>query len=293
MDITRNLPTTYATINNVGIIYDKPCMYAKLMIQEYYSGPEYDGTVYLLTPANGFDYNLSRPLNREVIRNWFGHDFKHIVFWNFDHLKWDKYVAILNKYLEDLQPDEIWEWQYENVINGRYSLQDRVKFVPLRYVSMYERLCIDKYQEQTSVCHFIGNLTERRSRLFSEFSFNFLNFKILCGVPIYNRIDEISRSGFSLNVHGEEGNYREQLRISENICLGIPVAMEYDDHNYYPGLTVQFDYNWALNDPRSFLSWLGPQYDLYKFSDLANEYKRMTHTEEAYDTYKLNIIKTY
>lgn len=293
MFIEANVETQAITFNNIGIIYDPLCVYAKLMIQEYYSGPEYDDTVYLLTPSDVFDCDISRPLTRDIIRQWLGRDFKRIVFWNFDHLNWQHYIDRLNQYLEALQPDEIWEWQYENVIGGKYTLQDRVKFVPLRYVSAYEKFRIDKYQDQNCVCHFIGNITPRRTELFNSFYCKFLNFKLLCGRPIYSCIDEISRSGFALNIHGGENNYREQLRISENICLGIPVMMENDDHPYYPGLVEQFDYNWALNNPRDFFKHMSRLYNLRRIQDNANEYKQMTQSEYAYEVYKSNIIKTY
>ena len=59
-----SLCTHFASHNKVLIIYDPMCEYVTNMIKEYYSGPEYDGALFLLTPCNGFDFNISRPIIR-------------------------------------------------------------------------------------------------------------------------------------------------------------------------------------------------------------------------------------
>lgn len=61
------------------------CEYATNMIKEYYSGPEYDGTLFLLTPCDGFDFNISHPITRGLIKDNFGFEASPVIFLNFDH----------------------------------------------------------------------------------------------------------------------------------------------------------------------------------------------------------------
>jgi len=295
MNIRLNCTTQAIEYNNVGIIYDPMCMYAVLMIEEYYTGKEYDGTIFLLTPCNGFDFNISNPLTLEIIKNIFYNiDIKRIIFLNFDHLTNEIYVNALNEYLKSIDVDEIWEWQYENVISKKYLLQDRVKFMPLRYVSRYEKFKILEYKEQEYVCHFIGNIDmQRRRDFFTEMGYNYLNFKIICGNSICSRIKELNTSGFSLNIHGMKDNLREQLRISENICLGIPVMTEQDTHLYHEGLVAFYNYDEAINNVREFFDRMKSLYDLYRMMDISELYKKLTQQTDAYENYKNNIIATY
>lgn len=292
MDFKQTYNTTIWEIyGNIIILYDGTTRYASEMIKEYYSGPEWAGTAFLLTPCYGFDFELSRPITRESVIelcNRYNLKIQRFIFWNFDHLHAPEYLKTLNKYLEELSPDEIWEWQVEIFKEMPYTLKNRVRFVPLRFVS--------KYGDQRNLISepkfdfiFLGNIiTNRRSSLLGVITSFYNPIMILSGYDMEDLESEISRCRSVLNIHGESGNYREQLRISECICRNIPVVTEIDSYPYYPGLTGEYDYDLVMSDITNLYNTLDNAP-----TEISDKYKILTQTDSAYESYKNSILYYY
>jgi len=285
------ITTRWEIYNNIIVLYDGITRYACEMIKEYYSGPEWAGTAFLLTPCCGFDFNISRPITRDMvveICDQYNLKIQKLVFWNFDHLHMPEYLDTLNKYLVSLSPDEIWEWQVEIFKEMPYILKDRVRFVPLRYVSVYGEQRIPPLNTKYDFL-FIGNIsTWRRAWLLGKLTSTYTPVLIITGYDMEDLAPEISRCRTVLNIHGESGNYREQLRISECICRNIPVVTETDPYPYYPGLTGEYDYDSVATDITN----------LYKSIDnipteISNRYKLLTQSDSNYESYKNSILYYY
>lgn len=296
-----SLYTHFASYNKVFIIYDPICEYATNMIKEYYSGPEYDGTLFLLTPCDGFDFNISRPITRGLIKDNFGFEASRVIFLNLDHFLGELgayYLGRLNEYLQQIDVDEIWEWQVENFINNRYSLKDRVKFMPLRYVSWYDEFNHIHDNIYDPIKHdylftFIGNFNPRRLAALDKFVYQ--PYKIISGHKICDVPLELENGGFVLNIHSSPSNgFREQLRIDECLCMGVPVMTERDSYPYYPNLTAEYEYNDIIEHPDEVISFMEERYEEYRRpkKDISREFKRLTHTNESYENYKNNILNT-
>lgn len=282
--------TRWEIYNGVIILYDGIARYAYEMIKEYYSGEEWEDTAFLLTPAYGFDFSISRPITRESLKRIcdpYGMEIRRVVFWNFDHLQYPGYLETLNRYLEDLSPDEIWEWQVEIYKENPYTLKDRVRFMPMRYVSVYGDNKIDRKDPKFDFA-FLGNIMGRRSELLGSITSIYGPIKIMTGYDMEDLKDELSICKAVLNIHGISGNYREQLRISECLCRNLPVLTETDSYPYYPGLTGEYDYDLVMSDITN----------LYKSLDnvpteISDNYKILTQTDSDYESYKKSILNYY
>lgn len=282
--------TRWEIYNGVIILYDGIARYAYEMIKEYYSGEEWEGTAFLLTPAYGFDFSISRPITRESLKGIcdpYGMEIRRVVFWNFDHLQYPGYLETLNRYLEELSPDEIWEWQVEIYKENPYTLKDRVRFMPMRYVSVYGDNKIDRKDPKFDFA-FLGNIMGRRSELLGSITSIYGPIKIMTGYDMEDLKDELSICKAVLNIHGISGNYREQLRISECLCRNLPVLTETDSYPYYPGLTGEYDYDLVMSDITN----------LYKAlnnvpTEISNKYKILTQTDSDYESYKNSILYYY
>jgi len=283
--------TRWEIYGDIVIMYDGITRYACEMIKEYYSGPEWAGTAFLLTPCYGFDFDISRPITRESVIelcNRYNLKIQKFVFWNFDHLHMFGYLDALNKYLEILSPDEIWEWQIEIFKEMPYTLKDRVKFMPLRYVSAYGERRISQSDTKYDFL-FIGNInTLRRAQLLGKLTSTYTPILITTGYDMEDLEMEISRCRAVLNIHGESDNYREQLRISECICRNIPIVTETDAYPYYPELTGEYNYDLSIANAGELYAALdnAPK-------NISDRYRIMTQPDFNYESYKKSILNYY
>lgn len=278
--------------NHVIVYHDDLGEYVFREIEQYYSGKEWEETVFLTTPCYSFDFHISNPITRDSIKfdlEKLGINVRRIIFLNLDHLNWSYYLDRLNVYLEQLQPDEIWEWQAEIYKENPYTLKDRVKFMPLRYVQEYSKYKTWYKPNHKYAFSFVGSLgSERRSSIIN--SFNYTPHKILSGHNLHIMSNEID--GFLLNIKGYLNNLREQLRISEALCLNIPVMTEKDTLPYYNGLVSEYNYDEVIKDSNSFFWRMMNEYEDYKYRDMSEEYAELTQSDEAYSIYKENILSS-
>lgn len=273
------------------ILYDGTTRYAYEMIKEYYTGEEWEGTAFLLTPAYGFDFGISNPITRESLAEIcdpYNIKIRRIVFLNFDHLRYFDYKDTLNKYLEMLSPDEIWEWQAELFMEMPYTLRDRVRFMPMRYVSVYGRNKIVLSDPKFDFM-FLGNLfSSRRTMLLGRITNSYNPIKIISGYDMEDLTGDASQCRAMLNIHSAPGYWREQLRISECICRNFPVVTEKDPLPYYPNLTGEYDYDSIIDNLQ----------DLYSVLDkvpvgISESYRMLTQSDSAYEAYKNSILHYY
>lgn len=292
MDFKQTYSTTrWEIYGDIIILYDGITRYASEMIKEYYSGSEWAGTAFLLTPCYGFDFSISRPITRDSVIelcNRYNLKIQKFVFWNFDHLHMPGYLDTLNKYLKRLSPDEIWEWQIEIFKKMPYTLKDRVRFMPLRYVSAYGGRQISQSNTKYDFL-FIGNInTLRRAQLLGKLTSTYTPILITTGYDMEDLEMETSRCRAVLNIRGESGNYREQLRISECICRNIPIVTETDTYPYYPELTGEYNYDSAIANAGELYTALdnAPK-------NISNRYRIMTQPDFNYESYKKSILNYY
>lgn len=288
-----NTSTKFTPVNtslSIWVYYDVLCEYAVSVIKEYYNSPEYTNTIFMLSPCyEYFNFYISSPITRQIIYDNIGRDPERIIFLNFDHLIKDHYVDALNKWLDEIGVDEIWEWQIENFIHNKYKQSNKVKFMPMRYSSTYAGMGVPAGYMRKYDFTFIGSFGGRRQDILGRFTY--FPYQILSGYPIQCFKDELNNGGFLLNISGDEKEYtlREQLRISTCISMGIPVMTEKDMFPYYPGITDEFELH-ELDDVYSFTGRLRSEYYMYRNKDVSKLYKDLTQSDQTFEQYRNNIL---
>jgi len=270
--------------DGILVYYDNITSHAADSIFYHYSNRK--GTAFLLVPSYGFDFNISRPIKREDVIGLgkeHGLDITNIIFVNFDHLIFSNYVKILNAWLNELNPDEIWEWQVELYYNTPFDLKDRVKFMPQRYVPGYKKVDFKEIQFDFA---FEGNITQRRYELISTVSSHYIPFKMVLGYSKDEILNEFSNCKTILNIHGFGGANREQLRISEFLCMDIPVVTERDPMPYYPGITLEYDYEDIVQNPWKLINEIRE----WNPGNVLQKYKDLTYFEGDFNNYRKMIM---
>lgn len=298
--IIRNV-VYYGVFNKTVIFHTAETAYAARVISKYYAGPEYEGTAFIAYTFLGILDN-----KEDIIKTSkeLGVDVKKIIYWNFEHtLVYHDYRNRLIDAWEDIQPDEIWEWKADIFLKNPYDVDIPIKFMPLRYVES-EPL---EFKDPKYEFLFVGSDSPRRNGLMGAFTWFRTPFKWVNGYAINNIKDELVSCKSVLDIRLHDFTSVACLRLSEMICMNMPVIAEKDALQYYPNLIMYYDYdeiiskyNTVMTEPGNgdaynykllsdhILNVIDSQYMNYR--TVAERYKRLTEKNEDFETYKNKII---
>lgn len=279
--INLSLHTKIKTYENGNAIYfDSISDVYRLIIEEYYL-PKYTNTVFLCTPCYPhFAFDGSTFVRNEDISQY-----KHKIFCNFDHYNFESYMNGIFDWCMDLHIDEIWEWQINIMNKYPEDLKDLVKFMPVRYISKYEQFAIT-LKDPVYLFAFCGNIGEYRMSVLEQYTSQYAPIKVLCGIRYLNNTKEFENCACVFNIHYHPDNYQEQLRICEFLSLNIPVVSEASDINYFGNLV-----------PEITPDEIGKLYIKLRNNEIiipenpAQKYKALTHTDEAFEKYRKNLLE--
>ena len=257
----------------ISVLYSVALNAVKLMVQEHYDTPEYEGTLFLINSC-WFDIDVSEYAHTRCI------------YYNLEHTE-DYDINQRNdiqNYLKDYNVTEIWSMEPNCEV---FDSDLGVKYKPMRYTSYIKRTVPPT--EPKFELGFIGiigsnDYSPRRNNFFDKYTrtpeYNY-SIKILNGYPISELEDELSNCKFILDSHRNyRHNMQNQVRIFEHICLGHTVLSEKSDYNIFPGLIYEWENADELNH---LINTVEPE-------DFSDRYKEMTYTDEAYDNYCWQIL---
>lgn len=139
------------------------------------------------------------------------------------------------------QADEVWDYDYQNVILLRLH-GIRAVFKPFLHAQSV--VATNLGVEKTIDVLFFGSLTERRGKILSELT-NAVNTDVRIHVVVnvlHPEIDRlIEQSKVIVNIHHGDGvNQLEQPRVGYLLANGKHVVSEASAINYYNGLITEF-----------------------------------------------------
>lgn len=263
--------------NHIRVLYDDISYPYTHIIEEHYSNERFRDTIFMLTPCYpcfSFSGNLISPEMMEGYNNR--------IFCNFDHFVYEDYKEMLFQWIRDSNITKVWEWQINMINIYPDDIRPMVEFMPVRYCQWYEQFRTDRSAEKIYDVAFIGNINHRRYNILCDYFSNYSNIKTVLGYGLSELAYEFDNCKCILNIHGDDGNNQEQLRIFEAICLNIPVVSEISPVNYFPGMVIEV--------PTAQISQLDIMSELTgginQNFDRAGFYKLMTYTDEAFEEYR-------
>ena len=184
-----------------------------------------------------------------------------------------------------LSINEIWEWQINIMDKYPEDLKPIVKFMPVRYISEYEQYAITP-KDPVYLFAFSGNLGEHRIDVIEQYTSGYMPIKIISGVRYFDMTNEFENCACVLNIHYHPDNYQEQLRICEFLSLNIPVVSEASAINYFGDLVPEITPD-EITDLYTKLQ----NNEIIIPENPAQKYKALTHTDEAFEKYRTNLLK--
>lgn len=282
MYIPRNISTNTEIRefdNGCAIFYDAlSSIYAKIIEEHYIK--KYSNTVFLCTPCYPFFTFNDNMIPKEMITNY-----STRIFCNFDHFTYDSYASHLFEWCRNVDITNIWEWQVKIMDKYPDDLKRKVKFMPVRYVPFYENKQVIK-KDIKYLFAFSGNINERRYRILNQFNIDYIPYKILNGIKYIDHIDEFEHTAFVLNLHGDDGNQQEQLRIHEFLCMNMPVVSEISDVNYFGDIICEKTVDDIQNLYYDFCDG-----NIVFPENIAEKYKALTFSDKAFEQYREMILR--
>ena len=261
--------------NGSVIYYDSISDPFKCVIESYYLR-NYNNTAFLCTPCYPYFSFNGNFIDPNVLQKY-----DNVIFVNFDHLQFENYRNNLFNWLSQINVTKIWEWQIPIMNMYPEYLRNKVEFMPLRYIPSYEEYVIRNPLEPRYLFAFCGTLSQRRINILQYFATNYVPFKVIQGIRYTQCTNEFESCACILNIHGDEGNFQEQLRISEFLSLNIPVVSEVSEINYFGDLVKEFEYD-----------DLGKLEFLYNpINNVALRYKQLTYKDEDFERYRQQLLR--
>lgn len=257
------------------------------MVVEHYDNENYGNVLFLLNHIF---------LKEDILE--FKKQYSKIIFYNLEHFSAQTYLAKSNQWRELLflnleACDEFWDFLIENKRYYTNNLIDRYKFMPLRYtdtknvknektIDVLFNGTADTNVRKTFICSLLNNYEDRKfnsvivNAMFGDSLSKMLQkTKFVCDFPHYKLY----------------GNTQNCARIFEALCHNIQVISYTDTNrvvNYFPGLIE------IINPENGFDADKTQEIVLnYKERNVAEEYKNLTYSDSAYETYKTNISQIY
>lgn len=270
--------------NHIRIMYDDISYPYTHIIMEHYSDERYRDTIFMLTPCYPYFSFNGNLIPEEMMEGY-----TNRIFCNFDHFAYKEYKEMVFEWIRNTGITKVWEWQAN--MTARYyiypeDIRQNVIFMPVRYCEWYEQFRTNRDAEKIFDLGFIGNINPRRYNLLQNYFSSYSHIKTVLGYGLPNLANNFDDCKCILNIHGDDGNNQEQLRVFEAICLNIPVISEKSPINYFPGMVIevptaqisQVDVMGAIAN--------GINQDF----DRAGLYKRMTYSDEAFEEYRMLFI---
>lgn len=261
--------------NGSVIYYDSISDPFKCVIEAYYLR-NYNNTAFLCTPCYPYFSFNGNFIDPNVLQKY-----DNVIFVNFDHLQFENYRNNLFNWLSQINVTKIWEWQIPIMNMYPEHLRSRVEFMPLRYIPSYEEHVIKTSPDPRYLFAFCGTLSQRRINILQYFATNYVPFKVIQGIRYTQCSCEFDGCCCVLNIHGDEGNFQEQLRISEFLSLNIPVVSEVSEINYFGDLVKEFEYD----DLRNLEFLYNP------INNVALRYKQLTYKDEDFERYRQQLLR--
>lgn len=226
-----------------------------------------------------------------------------IILYNLEHKStiWEGHPANCNKFWDDkyregaANADEIWDFNIENFAYHKLiGAGDKFRFVPLRYTTWFEQ-----YRQDITPSYdieFEGNFdTSIRKQVLSILcsdtpECNKITFKVANTYNLETKLREKldARFGFDFP-HWDFPETFNAFRVYESICInrqpiifdpfGVTSKEYFKDLPIYIGyLSPQSIWDATRQEPRM---------------DVAERFKEMTYTDEAYEQYRRNIVEDF
>lgn len=240
------------------------------MVLEHYDTEEYEDTVFVINTWDSKEEAASHLLGARYIF----YQMEHFPMGG-DYVK--ETIQRMNTY------DEVWDIDILNIRIYPDEIRKKVKFMPLRYASIYDNLNIIRKAVPRFDWLFCGVCSPHRQQIIGWLAANFeLNKGMYIFGHKYEEIpDLLADAKFMINIHqtDESHTIQEQVRISEILSMGLPVISERSIINYFGDLITECD-----------------MYDLPTVLKIANsdsqkdQYKKLTYTDDAYNAYREDIL---
>lgn len=206
----------------------------------------------------------------------------------------------VNWWIQDYQKsmdvvDEIWDF---NIENYKYFQEighgDKFRFIPPRYTTWFEqfRMNLNKDFDIFFTGVFNSDLRKKAIECLTydiDITANTIPFKLCNTNNISLRYKEMQTSKYTIDLpHFDTPQTINGLRIFESICLNIPVIVfdKYDlgSKKYFDDIIVISEFR---NEVLRIICMNIPD------SGVADRFKELTYTDEAYERYRINIIKDF
>jgi len=281
--MNSNLKLNIESGKYIKVFYQSYLKSIAKTILEHYDTVEFSNTL----------FDIGQICNIESTQMYYPSELKYqtgcnrLIFYQLEQLTLNHpfHIDTLKPWMESNEVDEIWDYSLPE--NSRYytdKMLSKVKFKPMRYTTWFEQFQYSKSLDPRYDFLFIGVVAPDRYDKLNRLSVNtkFNRTIITWGRPIYNSLLELSLSKYVLNLKQHNLNgIQNQVRIYELLGLNCTVVSEKDDFNYFSDLIYQFN---NISELFNFdKSQLNPK----------EKYKELTYSIEAYDNYRLNILKQF
>ena len=254
--------------SHILVVYNKMEETVAKMVLQYYDTEMFDGTVFVLKVlTNEYSEDIDF---RGKFPGW-----NKYIYYQLDHL------IIHPEYMSPehiSQFDEIWDFALENTWQYPEEINDKVYFMPLRYVNIPKIPPQDEYKFDIG---FIGSLTTFRfdwiTKITQYKSDKYCRVKVITGgVPYSQLYDEVADCKYLLNIPRSGDDWvQNHQRIFEYISSGKAVISK----------AAQVDnFEWLIKKVERYRDI----YDAIKDDpqDMSETYKEWTGDDISYEEYR-------
>lgn len=260
----------YLSGDHIKVRYMPLASSTAYMVLEHYDKPEYEDTIFVI---NTWDDKAT------AAKYLIGSKY---IFYQMEHFPMGgQYVDETIKRMDTY--DEVWDIDILNIRIYPEATRKKVKFMPLRYASIFDDLTIKQNPSPRFDWLFCGVCSPHRQEIIGWLA---ANFELNKGMFVFghkqtNIPDLLADARFMLNLHqaDEQHTIQEQVRIYELLSMGMPVISEYSIINYFGDLITECD---MYNLPA-----------VLKVADQSSKkerYKRLTFTDETFEAYRQDLL---